>query len=114
MIGFKAKLLGLSVEQVLADDPESVFGQWLRTALIVRADSTAARSMLAASIAAIEAACPDIDVPARRHAAAARAWLDGDPVGAAALYGAILVDWPRDVLALAVAHALDFHRVSDA
>jgi hypothetical protein len=49
MIGFKAKLLGLSVEQVLADDPESVFGQWLRTALIVRADSTAARSMLAAS-----------------------------------------------------------------
>jgi hypothetical protein len=66
--------------------------------------------MLAASIAAIEAACPDGHAPARRHAIAARAWLRGDPVGASALYGAILVDWPHDVLALMVAHALDFHR----
>ena len=97
------------VEQILADDPESVFGHCLRAALIVRADSAAARSTLAASIAAIEAACPDGDTPARRHAVAARAWLDGDPVGAAALYGAILIAWPHDVLALAAAHALDFH-----
>jgi tetratricopeptide (TPR) repeat protein len=97
------------VERVLADDPESVFGHCLRAALIVRADSAAPRSTLAASIAVIEAACPDSDDPARRHAVAARAWLDGDPAGAAALYGAILVDWPHDILALAVAHALDFH-----
>jgi hypothetical protein len=40
---------------------------------------------------------------------AARAWLDGDPAHAVALYGAVLTDWPQDVLALAVAHALDFH-----
>ena len=97
------------VERLLADDPEYVFGHCLRAALIVRADSTAMRSTLAASIAAIEAACPDSNDPARRHAAAARAWLDGDPAGAAAFYGAILVDRPHDVLALAVAHALDFH-----
>jgi len=97
------------VEQILADDPESVFGHCLRAALIVRADSAAARSTLAASIAAIEAACPDGDAPARRHAVGARAWLDGDPIGAAALYGAILIAWPHDVLALAAAHALDFH-----
>jgi tetratricopeptide (TPR) repeat protein len=97
------------VEQMLADDPESVFGHCLRVALIVRADSAAARSTLAASIAAIEAACPDNDAAARRHAIAARAWLDGDPAGAAALYGAILVACPHDVLALAAAHALDFH-----
>src|SRR5262249_12655841 len=31
------------------------------------------------------------------------------PAYAAALYGAILVDWPQDVLALAIVHALDFH-----
>lgn len=97
------------VEQMLADDPESVFGHCLRAALIVRADSAAARSTLAASIAAIEAACPDNDAAARRHAVAARAWLDGDPAGAAALYGAILVAWPHDVLALAAAQALDLH-----
>ena len=97
------------VEQMLVDDPESAIGHCLRAALIVRADSAAARSTLAASIAAIEAAIPNDDSPVRSHAVAARAWLDGDPTGAAALYDAILVDWPHDVLALAVAHALDFH-----
>jgi hypothetical protein len=40
---------------------------------------------------------------------AARAWLDADSAHAVKLYGAILTDWPQDVLALAVAHALDFH-----
>ena len=97
------------VERVLAEDPGSVPGHCLRAALIVRADNAAARSTLAASINAIEATCPDSDDPARRHAVAARAWLDGDPAGAAALYGALLVDRPHDALALAVAHALDFH-----
>jgi len=97
------------VERVLADHPESVFGHCLRAALIVRADNAAARSTLAASLAAIELACPDPRDPALRHAMAARAWFDGDPARAVTLYDAILIDQPRDVLALAVAHALDFH-----
>ena len=97
------------VEALLADDPGCVFGHCLRAALIVRAESSASRLALRASITAIETARPDASDPARRHAMAARAWLDGDPAYAAALYGAILVDWPQDVLALAVAHALDFH-----
>ena len=97
------------VERILADDPGCVFGHCLRAALIVRAESAAPRSVLAASITAIERACPDTNDPARRHAMAARAWLDGDSVGAVALYGPILTDWPCDVVALAVAHALDFH-----
>ena len=97
------------IEQVLAGDPGCVFAHRVRAALIVRADSAAARPTLAASIAAIEAAYPDTDDPARRHAVAARAWFDGDPARAAALYDTILTDNPQDVLALAVAHALDFH-----
>ena len=98
----------VEVERVLADDPQCVFGHCLRAALIVRADDDAARSTLAASVAAIETACPDMDEPARRHAAAARAWLEGDPALAVERYGAIVIDWPRDILALVVAHALDF------
>jgi tetratricopeptide (TPR) repeat protein len=96
------------VDQVLAHDPHFVFGHHLRAALIVRAGNDARRSSLAESVAAIEAACPNIDDLARRHASAARAWLDGDQVLALERYGAILIDWPRDILALAVAHALDF------
>src|SRR5262249_33252050 len=90
------------VERLLADEPASVCGPCLGAALIVRAESGVRRSALAASIAAIEAACPDINDPARRHAMAARAWLQSDSVHAAALYGAILLDRPHDILALAV------------
>ena len=49
------------VEQILVEDPENVFGHCLRAALIVRADNAAARSRLAASIAAIEAAWSDAE-----------------------------------------------------
>jgi tetratricopeptide (TPR) repeat protein len=97
------------VDRLLIDDPGCVFGHCLRAALIVRAESAASRSVLAASIAAIEAACSDTDDPMRQHALAARAWLEGDSAHAVALYGAILTDRPHDVLALAVVHALDFH-----
>jgi tetratricopeptide (TPR) repeat protein len=93
---------------MLANHPRSVLAHCLRAAIIVRADDGTARSTLAASLAAIEAACPDIDDPARRHAAAASAWLEGDPALAAERYGALVIDWPLDVLALVVVHALDF------
>ena len=86
-----------------------MFGHCLRAALIVCADAAGARSSLAASVAAIEAACPDVHDPARRHASAARAWLEGDPALAVERYGAIVTDRPRDILALVVAHTLDFH-----
>jgi hypothetical protein len=98
----------VEIDRVLADDPQFVFGHCLRAALIVRADDDAARSKLVASATAIEAICPDIDDPASRHASAARAWLDGDQAVALERYGAILIDWPRDILALVVAHAIDF------
>src|SRR5262249_22558441 len=98
----------VEVERVLADDPQCVLGHCLRMALIVRADDVAARSTLAASMAVIEAACPDVDDPARRHAAAARAWLEGNPGLALDRYGALVADRPRDILALALAHTLDF------
>ena len=62
------------VERLLADDPGCVFGHCLRAALIVRAENSASRSALVASIAAIEIECPDANDPARRHALAARRW----------------------------------------
>jgi tetratricopeptide (TPR) repeat protein len=85
-----------------------VFGHCLRAALIVCADATAARSSLAASVDIIEAVCSDLHDPARRHAAAAGAWLEGDPALAVERYGAMVTDCPRDILALVVAHTLDF------
>jgi hypothetical protein len=85
-----------------------VFGHCLRAALIVRADDTSRREKLDASIALIMRICTDPHHQAHRHAVAARAWLTGDAACAAELYGAIVIDFPRDILALTVAHALDF------
>jgi tetratricopeptide (TPR) repeat protein len=96
------------VDRALEDAPQFIFGHCLRTALIVRTDDVTARFALAVSVTVIETACLDKDDPARRHAAAARAWLDGEQGLAAERYGAILDDRPRDILALAAAHALDF------
>ena len=96
------------IDRVLAQDPESVFGHCLRAAIIVRGDDSSARSKLVQSIAAIEAICQRVDHRLRRHAFAARALLDGDQAAALERYGAIIVDSPRDIIALAAAHALDF------
>ena len=96
------------IDRLLADDPNNVVGHCLRAAVIVCADAVAVRSSLAQSVAAIEAACPDPQHPARRHAAAAQAWLEGDSSLAIERYSAILKDRPRDIVALVVAHALDF------
>jgi tetratricopeptide (TPR) repeat protein len=96
------------IGRILADVPRCVFAHCLRAALIVRADDIAARSALAESVAVIEAECADQNQPARRHAAAARAWLEGDPALALDRYGEIVAEHPRDVLALTLAHALDF------
>ena len=96
------------LDHILADDPQFIIGHCLRAAIIVRAGDIAARSKLLASVTALESMCPDVSDPTRRHAAAARAWLDGDEVLAVERYGAIASDWPRDILALVAAHALDF------
>lgn len=96
------------IDRLLARDPESVFGHCLRAAIIVRGDDFASRSRLLQSIVAIETICGRLEHRARRHASAARAWLEGDLALAVERYGAIVVDFPRDVIALVLAHALDF------
>jgi hypothetical protein len=96
------------VDGLLAENPRSPFGHCLRIALAVRADNIDARSRILESIAAIETICPEADHFARRHARAARAWLDGDQALSLERYGAIVVGFPRDIVARAVAHALDF------
>ena len=96
------------IDLSLAENPESVFGHCLRAAIIVRAGDASSRPRLAESISAIEAISRDGDSQTRRQASAARAWLDGDQILALERYGTIVVDFPHDILALVVAHALDF------
>ena len=96
------------IEGILADHPRSISAHCLRMAAIVRDDNRGAEAALAASIAAITAAGLGASESAHRHAAAATLWLTGDSALALEGYSAIAAEQPRDSLALAVAHALDF------
>ncbi len=95
-------------DAALAHDPQLVAAHCLRAATLVLAGGAASLAPLAAALDELDALGSRANDRERRHAAAARAWLDGDTNLALARYGAIVVEYPRDSLALQVAHALDF------
>jgi tetratricopeptide (TPR) repeat protein len=96
------------IEGAIAADPGFVMGHCFRAGLMALATDKAAEPALAESVAAAEALWPSANERERGHIRAARAWLDGHFDRSVALYGDILVDQPRDVLALQIAHVGDF------
>jgi hypothetical protein len=95
------------VDAALAYDPRLVAGHCLQAARLVL-EGSAPNAALAATLRVLDELAPVANEREQRHAAAARAWLDGDAGLALERYGAIVIDYPRDSLALQVAHALDF------
>ena len=89
-------------------DPDFAMGHCLQAALIVTSTDPTLTPMLRSSIEAVEAVGRRANERERAHAAAARKWLNGDFAGSIRAYGDILLDHPRDLLALQVAHVGDF------
>lgn len=89
-------------------DPDFAMGHCVQAALVVMSTDRSLVPMLAASIEAVEAAGSRVNERERAHAAAARKWLVGDFAGAVRAYGDIVLHYPRDLLALQVAHVGDF------
>lgn len=98
-----------AIQEVLAADPTFAMGHCLRAALMIMATDRMVVPLLAESIEAVEALGRRANDRERAHAAAARTWLHGDFAGAVRKYGDILIDDPRDLLALQVAHVGDFY-----
>jgi tetratricopeptide (TPR) repeat protein len=96
-----------AIERAIGREPEFASGHNLRAAVLVLGGAETPEGALTASVAAIEQSAV-ANSRERRHAAAARQWLEGDVARAARLYGELLQDYPRDRLALLVAHCLDF------
>lgn len=97
-----------AIQAALDDDPGFAMGHCLRAALMIMATDRMVVPLLAESIEALEAMGRRANDRERAHAAAARTWLHGDFAGAVRKYGEILIDHPRDLLALQVAHVGDF------
>jgi tetratricopeptide (TPR) repeat protein len=96
------------IDQALVEDPDFVTGHCLRAGLAVMSTEKAARPMLADSVAQLERLSDRANALERGHLRAARAWLAGDFAGSVRLYGDVLLDEPRDLLALQIAHIGDF------
>ncbi len=97
-----------TIQKALDADPTFAMGHCLRAGLAVMATDRSAVPMLTESVAAVEALGRRANDRERAHAAAARAWLQGDFAGSIQRYGEILLDHPHDLLALQVAHVGDF------
>src|SRR3954464_7089929 len=105
--GFFADPLAV-IDEALEEDPDFVMGHCLRAALMLMAAEKSAQPELRRSVEAAEALASTANDRERGHAAAARAWLDGDFHRAGDLYAQVLLDHPRDLLALQIGHQIDF------
>lgn len=99
-----------AIDEALAEDPQFLMGHAFRAALFVVSSEKRAVPELERSVQAGEALIARGLGTAREraHIAAARAWLDGSFELAAARYNRILIDHPRDALALQVGHLCNF------
>ena len=97
-----------TIDEALAADPQFVMGHCLRAGMLLTATEKGALPLARASVEAAESLGRVANDRERGHIAAARAWLAGDFEGAVERYGAILHDYPRDILALQIAHVGDF------
>lgn len=105
--GYYGDPLG-AIDAALIDDPDFAMGHALRAGLMVTSGDGAAEAMLRQSVEAGESIRTGPNERERRHIAAARAWLDGRFAQAVQAYGDIAIDYPRDILAIQVAHLGDF------
>ncbi len=99
-----------SVDEAIAEDPDFVLAHCLRAhAGGVMADS-AFRDHIRESLAAVSTLEEKANERERKHIIAARYWLDGRFNRATDMLESVLVDYPRDTLALLIAHLFDFYR----
>ena len=97
-----------AIDKAVADDPGFVMGHCFRAGMMVAGSEKAALVPLEESVKAGESLWDDANDRERGHIAAAGAWLDGDFATSIRIYGEILHDYPRDTLAMQVAHIGDF------
>jgi tetratricopeptide (TPR) repeat protein len=98
-----------AIDAALAEDPQFILGHCLKAGLLLSATDSTVLPAVRSSLESAELLRHRANQRERGHMAAVHAWLEGDLKGAVALYGDVLVDHPRDTLALQLAHLADFY-----
>jgi tetratricopeptide (TPR) repeat protein len=97
-----------TIDEALAIDPAFIMGHCLKAGLLATTSERGSEAGIAAALAAAERHVGHALGRELMHLNAARAWLSRDFTGAAKLYGDICAEHPRDLLALQIAHIMDF------
>jgi tetratricopeptide (TPR) repeat protein len=97
-----------TIDEALAIDPTFIMGHCFKAGLLATTSERGCEAGIAAALSAAERHVGHALERERMHLNAARAWLNRDFPGAAKLYGDILGEYPRDFLALQIAHLMDF------
>jgi hypothetical protein len=98
----------VEIEPALNEHPTFAMGHLLRAAIAILAKDASALPLLAESLSAVAHVDGSLTEHERRHVAAARAWLSGEPGLAAERYACIVRAAPRDLLALRLAQSCYF------
>lgn len=106
-VGFRGDPL-TEVGQALDQCENFVMGHCMTAGLLAIGTEKSALSALRGSVERAEAHWQQANDRERGHIGALRAWLEGDLEHAVATWGRVLVHWPRDLLALLLAHQGDF------
>jgi hypothetical protein len=107
-LGFSANAWELADAAVDAD-PGFVMGHCQKAGLRAVAMEKSFEPQVRPAVEAAEGLAARANERERAHIAALRALLDGEWRAASRIYGALLVEHPRDTVALQIAHALDFY-----
>lgn len=106
-LGFKGDPLA-QIARALEQHENFIMGHCLTGGLLAIGTEKSALPALRHSVERAEAHWQQANDRERGHIGALRAWLDGDFEHAVTTWGRVLVHWPRDLLALFLAHQGDF------
>ncbi|MEQ1865019.1 MAG: tetratricopeptide repeat protein, partial [Micropepsaceae bacterium] len=107
LAAYKADTLG-AIDAVIAEHPDFALAHAMRAGALATATDKAFEDEALKSQKAADALAPKANEREQLHIAGGRAWLDGDLVGGAELWGRASMLYPRDLTALQLAHAGDF------
>jgi tetratricopeptide (TPR) repeat protein len=97
-----------TIDEALAIDPTFIMGHCFKAGLLATSSERGCEAGIGDALTAAERHVGHALARERMHLNAARAWLSRDFPGAAKLYGDICAEYPRDFLALQIAHLMDF------